>query len=61
MIVDVKIRNMPSKVEKGWLVARQDITVGKVDLWYYGLYDTEERANEVAVELRNGVVMRVNG
>lgn len=30
------------------------------ELWYYGLYDTWERANEVAQELRNGVVFEID-
>ena len=30
------------------------------ELWYYGLYDTWERAKEVAKELGNGVVLEVD-
>ena len=29
------------------------------ELWYYGLYNTWERAEEVAKELGNGVVLEV--
>ena len=53
------IRNMPYKKKKGFLVARREITVGNVDLWFYGLYDTLTKANEVAVEIRNGIVLEV--
>ena len=30
------------------------------ELWYYGMYDTWERAKEVAKELGNGVVLEVD-
>lgn len=30
------------------------------ELWYYGLYDTWERAKEVAKELGNGVVFEID-
>ena len=30
------------------------------ELWYYGLYATWKRAQEVAKELENGVVLEVN-
>ena len=29
------------------------------ELWYYGMYETWERAQEVAKELGNGVVLEV--
>ena len=28
------------------------------EFWFYGAYDTEERANEVAIEIGNGGVFR---
>ena len=57
------IRNMPTKpiTEHGYLVARQDITTGHADLWYWGLYEDKDRANQAAVEIRNGVVLEVFG
>ena len=30
------------------------------ELWYYGLYNTWERAKEVAKELGNGVVFEID-
>jgi hypothetical protein len=33
--------------------------VSAPELWYYGTYETEERANEVALELENGVVLEM--
>lgn len=57
----VHINNLPLKpLGKGYLVARQDITVGHAELWYYGLYETPERAAEVAYKIRNGVVLEVD-
>jgi len=28
------------------------------ELWYFGVYETEERANEVRSELENGIVLK---
>ena len=28
------------------------------ELWYYGVYETEERANEVRSEFENGIVLK---
>lgn len=51
------IRNIPDDVamgkETGYIVARVDRAV----LWYYGRYETDARATEVAGELGNGVVL----
>lgn len=57
------INNMPTKpiTKHGYLVARQDITTGHADLWYYGFYEDKDRANQAAVEIRNGVVLEVFG
>lgn len=30
------------------------------ELWYYGLYNTWERAKEVAKELENGVIFEID-
>ena len=59
--VTADIQNMPSKpiTEHGYIVARQDITTGHADLWYYGFYEDKDRANQAAVEIRNGVVLEV--
>lgn len=61
VIVKAKIINAPGKpMPKGsYLVARQDITVGHPELWYYGCFKEKERAEEAAVEIRNGVVLEV--
>ena len=52
------VKNCPVSIienEDKVMVAR---LVGS-ELWYYGLYDTWERAKEVAKELGNGVVLEV--
>lgn len=28
------------------------------ELWYYGVYETEERANEVRSEFENGIILK---
>ena len=58
---NAEIRNAPAKpMPVGYyLVARQDITAGKPTLWYYGCYADKERAEQAAVEIRNGLVLEV--
>lgn len=51
---EIYIYNLPGEIKTGYMVARQDAA----RLWYYGTFDTEERAKEVAVELGNGVVIK---
>lgn len=53
MIYSVNILNLPKTPREGYVVARTD----ESKLWYYGTYETEERAREVAVELGNGIVV----
>ena len=53
------VKNCPVNIiqnEHPFMVARLVDT----DLWYYGLYDTNERALEVASKLGNGLVMEVD-
>ena len=47
------IHNIPEHYTLGFIVAR----LVETDLWYYGVYETQERAEEVAAELGNGVVL----
>lgn len=55
----VIIRNVPESLingsREGFVVARVDETV----MWYYGCYETYERASQVALELNNGIVIEV--
>ena len=51
----VGVNNMPAHPTKGFMVAR--CVMGS--LWYYGTYDTQEKACNVAYELENGVVLFV--
>ena len=44
--------------KEGYLVVRRD---NDSALWYYGLYDFEETAREVAIEIGNGLVLESNG
>ena len=56
VISTVRVRNLPEQIESGWMVCRPNM--GR--LWYYGIYDTEDRAFEVSVELGNGVILEVS-
>ena len=54
-VLDVKVCvvNCPDKpLKTGYLVVR----VVDLVFWYYGLYDTPDRAAEVAAELENAIV-----
>ena len=54
------VKNCPVniiEIEAKFMVARLVDT----DLWFYGLYDTNERALEVASKLGNGFVFEVEG
>lgn len=58
MTVNVNIENLPAyaeEAERGYIVARQD----SGELWFYGLYDGKKQAENVAVEIGNGVVLEV--
>ena len=57
MKAEVKINNMPRTMNEKYIVARRDEHTAR--LWYYGNYDTEERALEVALEIRNGIVVEL--
>ena len=53
--VRVMIHNLPQTARPGYMVVRRDEYTA--DLWYYGTFETEERAFEVAQELDNGIVL----
>lgn len=54
------IRNIPEDVvrgtRRGFIVVRVDRAV----MWYFGCYETDSRAMEVAEELGNGIVLFTN-
>jgi hypothetical protein len=41
------------------MVVRRDDT--NSHLWYYGVYETYEEAEDVAVEIGNGIVVQLGG
>lgn len=51
----VCVMNCTNELKTGFMVAR----LVNATLWYYGLYNTMERAAEVAVELGNGVILGI--
>jgi hypothetical protein len=54
------IRNVPESIVNGSRTGFVCVSVSESDLWYYGCYDTFERASEVAFELGNGMVIEVS-
>lgn len=57
MKVTININNAPKEIYHPYVVVRRDDN-GK--LWYYRAYESNERAEEVAVEIRNGIVVVVD-
>ena len=57
MKVYAEIKNVPdyAKEKDGFLVVRK---TEDASLWFYGLYDSEERAKAVAIEIGNGFVLK---
>lgn len=53
VVAKIVIRNLPEHEVEGYVVVRKDGT----DLWYYGVYDTRERAQGIAEKLGNGLVL----
>ena len=55
---EVFVNNCPLSIidnEAAFMVAR----IVDSELWYYGMYETFERAKSVAKELENGLVLEV--
>ena len=50
---DVVVRNLPSYELREFTVFRAI----DAELWFYGSYETRERAREVALELGNGIII----
>ena len=56
--VTAKIKNIPDNFDLGsigFMLLRQINT----ELWFYGFYETEEKAKQAALEIGNGVVVRL--
>ena len=56
--VTAKILNIPDKFdlsESGYMVVK----VIDAEMWYYGFYDDEEKANQAANEIENGAVLKL--
>lgn len=56
MKAEIKINNMPDKIICRYVVVRRCDEDG-LSLWYYGQYNKEEQAEEVALEIGNGFVV----
>jgi len=56
-VIDAKVSvmNCPNELRTGYMVVRLVETL----LWYYGLYDTIDRAEMAATELGNGFVIGI--
>ena len=54
---NVFIKNLPKEKLVGFIVARQH----RGRLWFYGNYESEDRAYEIADEIGNGVVLEATG
>jgi len=54
-MLKANVENTPKDVKSQYVVARRDDYTA--ELWYYGEYDDEQQAYDVAIELDNGVVL----
>ena len=56
--VSVMIHNLPVILTPGHIVVRRSEDTG--ELWYYGNFgDDKDRANDAAIEIKNGIVLYV--
>lgn len=58
--VNVVIKNVPYNFDdtdhiEEFIVAR----LVDAELWWYGVYDKYEKAKEVAIEIGNGVILKI--
>jgi len=54
-----EVNNMPHPItEPGYLVVRRDDH--DASLWYYGFYQDLDRAQEIAVEIGNGIALEIS-
>ena len=57
--VTIKVQNIPDKfdmTQSGYMVVRRG---ADADLRYYGFYDNEDQARNTAIEIRNGVIVKL--
>lgn len=57
--VTIKVQNIPDKfdmTQSGYMVVRRG---ADADLWYYGFYNNEDQARNTAIEIRNGVIVKL--
>lgn len=54
--VKVCVMNCPDELCTGYMVAR----LVNATLWYYGLYDSMDKAAQAAVEIGNGVILGID-
>lgn len=59
MKAEIKINNLPNNITYPYMVVRRCDDEDVVSLWYYGQYSSLHKANEVAIEIRNGFVVEV--
>lgn len=62
MKITAIINNVPKSVQSGkydgwFMVVRRD--EDNASLWYYGIYEDDQKAVDVAVEIGNGIVVQI--
>lgn len=58
MKAEIMVNNMPKEITMPYVVVRRCDDEDVVSLWYYGQYKTLKQANQVAVEIGNGFVVK---
>ena len=62
MRITAIINNVPKDVQNGkydgwFMVVRRD--ENNASLWYYGIYEDDQKAMDVAVKIGNGIVVQI--
>lgn len=55
----IYVHNLPSYPLAGYVVARIDSTGGTPKLWYWGCFETKNRAEAAVKELGNAIMVEV--
>lgn len=58
MKVEIMVNNIQEKITMPYVVVRRCDDDDVVSLWYYGQYKTLKQANQIAVVIGNGFVVK---
>lgn len=59
LTTNIEVLNAPACIKGCYVVVRYVNSNNAPQLWYYGQYDTKDRADYVAKEIGNGIVFEI--